>query len=73
METISLILDEGFAGHGPQPVTASQSILKSMPLNSLPFIIFCAPGQFRLPGQHHRAASRRSGAAFFARTETISS
>jgi hypothetical protein len=26
-----------------------------------------APGQFRLPGQHHRAAGRRAGATFFAR------
>jgi hypothetical protein len=25
-----------------------------------------APGQFRLPGQHHRAAGRRAGALFFA-------
>ena len=26
-----------------------------------------APGQFRLPGQHLRAAGRRAGASFFAR------
>ena len=50
----------------PQPGTAFQSILKSMPLNSVPFIKSCVTGQFRLPGQHHRAAGRRPGASFFA-------
>jgi len=38
-----------------------------MPLNSVPFIKSCVAGQFRLPGQQHRAAGRRSGASFFAR------
>jgi hypothetical protein len=38
-----------------------------MPLNSVPFIKFCVTGQFRLPGQHHRAVGRRAGALFFAR------
>jgi hypothetical protein len=51
----------------PQPGTVSQSIPTSMPLNSVPFIKSCVTGQFRLPGQHHRAAGRRSGVSFFAR------
>ena len=38
-----------------------------MPFNSVPFIKSCVTGQFRLPGQHHRAAGRRDGALFFAR------
>jgi hypothetical protein len=51
----------------PQPGTVSQSILKSMPLISVTFIKYSKTGQFRLPGQHHRAAGRRAGAVFFAR------
>jgi hypothetical protein len=51
----------------PQPGTASQSILKSMPLNSVPFIKFCVTGQFHRPGQHRWAAGHRAGASFFAR------
>ena len=42
----------------PQPGTASQSTLKSMPLKSVPFIKSCVTGQYRLLGQHHRAAGR---------------
>jgi hypothetical protein len=38
-----------------------------MSLNSVPFIKSSVTGQFRLPGQHHRAAGRRAGALFFAR------
>jgi len=39
-----------------------------------PFTNFTAPGQFHLPGQSlHWAAGHRSGATFFALTETISS
>jgi hypothetical protein len=38
-----------------------------MPLISVPFIKSCVTGQFRLPGQQHRAAGRRAGALFFAR------
>ena len=37
-----------------------------MPINSVPFIKSCITGLFRLLGQHHRAAGRRSGALFFA-------
>jgi hypothetical protein len=37
-----------------------------MPLNSVPFIKSSVTGQFRLPGQYHRAAGRRAGALFFA-------
>jgi hypothetical protein len=37
-----------------------------MTLINVSFIKSSLTGQFRLPGQHHRAAGRRAGASFFA-------
>jgi hypothetical protein len=57
-----------------QPGQLQSQPLKSMRENFQPFINFCAPRQFRLPGQSlRRAAGRRAGAVFFARAETIPS
>jgi hypothetical protein len=46
--------------------TTSESALKVYERKFVPFINFCAPRQFRLPGQSlRRAAGRRTGALFF--------
>jgi hypothetical protein len=52
-----------------QPGQLQSQPLKSMREKSLPFIEFITPRLFRLPGQSlRRAAGRRAGALFFART-----
>jgi hypothetical protein len=50
-----------------QPGLLQSQPLKSMREKFVSFIEFCAPRQFRLPGQSlRRAAGRRAGALFFA-------
>jgi hypothetical protein len=50
-----------------QPGQLQSQPLKSMREKFLPFIEFCAPRQFHLPGQSlRRAAGHRAGALFFA-------
>jgi hypothetical protein len=59
-------------GYLRQPGQLRSQPLKSMREKFQPFIEFSAPRLFRLPGQSlRRAAGRRAGALFFARTETI--